>query len=290
MGMAAAAADKSKRLPKELQDYKREIKKLPFKDRIKAYFDCSPFSNDQDGQKMDIILSTFSKSEREEYYRLYQPIYSAIDRYGDRIRAINRTRYIYENFLDTTLRQRDVINYTADFLNLVLPKVRKALEETKEENTKETLLGAIRTIGSYRRTSQVFPEIKMSDSGIYEVIIKEEEENYLKEVLETIKGILCLLKSYLEALKEFLDWVGTPELFPIEFKRIESDLLSRYQNFTPAKRRDENPDADKFPLFFSRNKIAEELSSIDYKELPRSINIFGEKNLFANAYRSFFNY
>ena len=36
-----AATTKRKRLPKELQEYKKEIKALPFKDRVKAYFDCS---------------------------------------------------------------------------------------------------------------------------------------------------------------------------------------------------------------------------------------------------------
>ena len=70
---------------------------------------------------------------------------------------------------------------------------------------------------------------------------------------------------------------------------METDLLVRFQG-DKLSNRDQNPDANKFPLFFARNKVAEEYISIDYKDLPRSVDIFGDKNLFANAYRRFFNY
>ena len=286
--MAAAAADRSKRLPKELQNYKREIKEQPFKDRVKAYFDCAPFINDLDSQKKQIILSTFSKKEKEEYYRTYQPIYAAIERYGDRVRAINGNRIIYANYIDSTLRRRDAFLYTADFLNLILPKVEKALEGTKEASTRETLTEALSTLQNYRKISLNNIEIALDNkSNLYEVST-EKEDNFLLGAINTLRSILSLLKCYLEALKEFLEWVGTPELLPIEFKEMERQLLVRFRVYELPEH--QNPDADKFPLFFARNKVEEEYLSIDYEKLPRTIDIFGDKNLFANAYRNFFNY
>ena len=290
MGMAAAAADRSKRLPKELQDYKRDIKKQPFKDRVKAYFDCAPFISDLDSQKMDIILSTFSQKDKEEYYRVYYPIYSAIERYGDRIRAINGNRIIYANYIDSTLRKRDTFLYTADFLNLILPKVEKALKGTKEASTRETLTEALSTLQNYRRVSLNNIEIALdSKRKLYEVST-EKEDTFLLGAIDTLRGILSLLKCYLEALKEFLEWVGTPELLPREFKDMETDLLVRFRGDKPQNNRDQNPDANKFPLFLARNKVAEEYISIDYKALPRIVDIFGNNNLFANAYRQIFRY
>ncbi len=286
--MAAAAADKSKRLPKELQDYKREIKKQAFKDRVKAYFDCAPFISDLDSQKKDIIISTFTKEESKEYYRHYEPIYAAIERYGDRVRAINGNRIIYANYIDSALRRRDCFLYTADFLNLLLPKVEGALEETDKDSTKETLKEALRILKNYQNVTFSVPgtpKIKINNN--YEVPT-EEGDKFLLGAINTLKGILSLLKCYLEALKEFLEWVGTPELLPKEFSDMERDLLIRFKGYTPDNTK--NPDADKFPLFFARNKVAEEFVSIDYKDLPRSVDIFGDKNLFANAYRRFFNY
>ena len=71
---------------------------------------------------------------------------------------------------------------------------------------------------------------------------------------------------------------------------METDLLTRFHGYKPQKTRDQNPDADKFPLFFGWNRVANEYLSIDYEDIPKSINISGERNLFANAYRRIFNY
>jgi hypothetical protein len=288
----AAQTNKPKRLPKELLDYKREVKKLPFKERVVAYFNCAPFTSDLDGEKMDIILSTFSKNETKEFNRLYLPIYNAIDRYGDRIRAINANRIIYTNYIESALRLRDSYNYTADFLNLALQKIGEAMEGTKETDTREKLTGALRILQGYRRVSISAPEISLNkERHLYEVPT-EEEDKFLLGVINTLKGILSLLKCYLDSLKEFLEWVGTPELLSKEFSNMEEDLLLRHKNYNAIirKTRDQNQDADKFPLFFARVKVAEEYLSIDYEALPRSVDIFGEKNLFANTYRRFFNY
>lgn len=283
-----AAATKRKRLSKELQDYKKKIKEQPFKDRVKAYFDCAPFIRDIDGQKRDIILSTFSKEEKEEYYRKYYPIYNAIRRYGDAMRAINANRIIYDNYIASTFKQRDCYSYTADFLNLILPKVEGALKGTKEENTRETLTEALRILKSYRRVSITAPDVKLNKEGTsYEVLI-EAEDRALKGAIDTLKGIISLLKCYLESLREFLEWVGTPELYPREFYDIETDLL-RAHNGTKFPK-DTNPDADKFPQFFSESEVLKEYLSIDYKELPRTVDMFGENNPFAGEYRSFFKY
>lgn len=288
--MAAAATNKQKRLPKELQDFKREIKKLPLKDKVKAYFDCSPFTNDLDSQKKEIILDCFSSEERKEYSRKYQPIYNSIERYGDRIRAINGNRIIYANYIDCALRRRDTLLYTADFLNLLLQNV----EKEEGTSTRETPTETLRILKHYNSSAffsfSNIPEIELNKKGNLYEVQTEEEDKFLLGAINTLRGILSLLKCYLESLKEFLEWVGTPELLPKEFHNMEMDLLTRFQNFNSQKGIDENPNADKFPLFLARNKVAEEYASIDYEALPRTINIFGEKNLFANAYRSFFNF
>ena len=288
--MAAAAR---KRLPKELQDFKRELKELTFYQKVKAYFDCSPFMYDFDGLKMDIILKSFSKDERGEYYRRYEPIYNAIDRYGDRIRAINGNRIIYGNYLDKTFKQRDMFLYTADFLNLALPMITEALEGTKEESTKKKLTEALTSLKGYRRVSIVAPEIGINKKGTsYEVKI-EAEDRALKGIIQTLRDILSLLKCYLEALKEFLEWVGTPELLPKEFNDMEKELLSRYKPIdldSLRKDKAKNPDVKKFPLYFADYDIVEEYLSIDYKEIPLAVDISKENNLFVNYYRSFFKY
>ena len=284
--MTSAGTDAKKRLPKELQDYKREIKKLPFKEKVEAYFNCAPFINKLDSQKKDIILKSFSSEERKEYYRKFLPIYNSIERYGDAIRAINANRIIYGNYLDTALRVRDNVNYTADFLNLIIPKVKEALDSTKEDDTRETLKQVTKTLKSYSPVS-LLPEMKINEEGTYEVLI-EERDKYLLKVIVKLKSILSLLKCYLESLKEFLEWVGTPELLPKEFKDMEWDLETRYKVYQRSKGK--NPDADKFPLFFAESEVTEEYISIDYSALPRTIDIFGENNIFANTYRRFFNY
>lgn len=288
--MAAAA---KKRLPKELQEFKRGLKELTFYQKVKAYFDCSPFMYDFDGLKMDIILKSFSKDERGEYYRRYEPIYNAIDRYGDRIRAINGNRIIYGNYLDKTFKQRDMFLYTADFLNLALPMIAEALEGTGEESTKKKLTEALTSLKGYRRVSIAAPEIGINKKGTSYEVRLEAEDKALKGVIQTLKELLSLLKCYLEALKEFLEWVGTPELLPKEFYDMENALLSRYKSIdVDSLRKDKakNPDYKKFPLFFADHDIVEEYLSIDYKELPLTVDISKENNLFANAYRSLYNY
>ena len=288
--MAAAAR---KRLPKELQDFKQELKGLSFKEKVKAYFDCAPYIRNIDSKKKEVIFQSFSQEERKEFSRRYLPIHNAIERYGDRVRAINANRIIYTNYIDTTFRQRNTYFYTADFLNLALPMITEALKGTKEESTKKKLTEALTSLKGYRRVSIAAPEVELNKKGTsYEVKI-EAEDKVLKGVIQTLKELLSLLKCYLEALKEFLEWVGTPELLPKEFYDMENALLSRYRSIDVDSRRKDkakNPDVKKFPLFFADYDIEEEYLSIDYKELPLTIDISKENNLFANVYRSFFNY
>ena len=242
---------------------------------------------------MDIILQSFPKEERKEFSRRYLPIHNAIERYGDRVRAINANRIIYTNYIDTTFRQRNTYFYTADFLNLALPMITEALKGTKEESTKKKLTEALTSLKGYRRVSIAAPEVELNKKGTsYEVKI-EAEDKVLKGVIQTLKELLSLLKCYLEALKEFLEWVGTPELLPKEFYDMENALLSRYRSIDVDSRRKDkakNPDVKKFPLFFADYDIEEEYLSIDYKELPLTVDISKENNLFANAYRSLYNY
>ena len=244
---------------------------------------------DLDRDKKEIILKSFSKEERAEYNKRYYPIYLSIERYGDKIRAINGNRIIYANYIQSSLIQRDCYLYTADFLNLVIPRIEGALEESKEKNTREELTEALNILKSYRRVSINSPEIKLNKKTTSYEVPTEEGEKFLLGVINTLKGILSLLKCYLEALKEFLEWVGYPELLPKEFADMEKDLFYRFQRLEPRISH-QNPDANKFPLLFARNKVSEELLSIDYKALPRTIDIFKDKNPFADYFRSFFKY
>lgn len=287
------AATAKKRLPKELQEFKRGLKELTFYQKVKAYFDCSPYTYDIDSLKMDIILQSFPQEERKEFSRRYLPIHNAIERYGDRVRAINANRIIYTNYLDTTFKQRDTYLYTADFLNLALPMIAEALEGTREESTKKKLTEALTSLKGYRRVSIAAPEVELNKKGTSYEVRLEAEDKALKGVIQTLKELLSLLKCYLEALKEFLEWVGTPELLPKEFYDMETYLLSRYKPIdVDSLRKDKakNPDYKKFPLFFADHDIVEEYLSIDYKELPLTVDISKENNLFANAYRSLYNY
>ena len=286
---AAAAANKTKKLPKELQDYKKEIKALPFKDRVKALFNCSPFLRDIDSQKKEILLKSFNKEERVEFERLYRPIYSAIERYGDRMRAIYKNLSLYNFIVGTILRHTSTMRYTADFLNRVLPKVEEALESTKEDKTRETLAEAYDKLKGYREVQFVVPfSIGMNEERTEYKIDTTKADTNIREFMVVVKGLLSLLKCYLEALREFLEWVGTPELYPKEFDDMEYMLKLTFKPI--EKQSKENPNAKEFPLWSARNEVEEEYFSIDYDALPRSVDIFGENNLFANTYRSFFNY
>lgn len=282
------AIAKRKRLPKELQDYKKEIKGLDFKERVKAYFNCAPYLHDLDGMKKDVIVSSFSKTEREEFFGKYIPIHNSIERYGDRIRAIHSNSIIYNNYISAILKQRDTILYNTDLINIILPKVAKALEGTKEADTASNLEEALSAIRSYKTVLLATPRISLNKKGTAFEVYTKEEDNVLKGLLDNLKSTLSLLKCYLESLKEFLEWVGTPELLPKEFSDMENGLLSRYRPLEIGK--EKNKQADKYPLFFSESEIVKEFFSIDYENLKLSIDILGENNLFANSYRRFFNY
>ena len=279
--MAAAAAEKRKRLPKYLQEYKRELQKLSFEEKLKAYFDCSPFLNEADTTKRKIILRSFSKKELAEFFRKYSPIHSSIERYSDRLRAINGYRIIYGNYITQTLRQIDTYNYTADFLNLLLKQI--------PEGESGELVEVSRLLKKYRGVSFTTTKIKYNTRrNKYEVSIEEEEE-ILEGAIKTLIGIVSLLKSYLEALKEFLEWVGTPQLLPREFQQMEDELRADYKKVPQDQTT--SPDIDKFPLFFAeKSEVVKEFYSIDYETLPRGVDIFGDNNIFANHYRGFFKY
>lgn len=273
------------KLPKELQEYKKHIKKLDFKERVKAYFDCSPFEYAIDEEKMDIIYSTFSRIEREEFSSRYLPIYSTIEKYGDRIRAINGNCNIYSNYIDTILRFKKTLCYTADYLNRITPLTKEALRDTKEENTKETLKCILVRLQEYINVSSLTPKIIIDEEGIYG-INSEEVDKELLGVIDTLKKFLSQIKSFMESLKEFLDRIGVPELFPREFQRMETSFFIRYRAMTQAKLDERN--VQNFPLFYSTSKAETELLLIDYNTLPLTLDIFGEKNIWAEEYKRLF--
>ena len=279
---------KKKRLPRLLQEYKKEVKQLTFEQKVREYFCLSPYQRDIDATKMDIVYNCFSRIEKERFSTKYQPIYSAIDRYSDRLRAIYNNTILYTNYVNSELRKKDILSYTADFLNNTIVSTEKALEEAREEQVKKALRKTIKTLKSYHLPEIAITNMMTKDKEGTFGIKNEEIDKELLWVVERIKGFLAMLKCYIESLKEFLEWVGTPELFPQEFSEMERSLMVRYNAITPPT--DKNPDEDKFPLFFHTGEAAKEFVSIDYNTLPRSMDIFGENNLFVLKYRSFFNY
>lgn len=277
---------KKKRLPRLLQEYKKEVKQLTFEQKVREYFSLSPYQRKIDSHKKEIVYNSFSRIEKEEFSRKYEPIYSAIDRYSDRLRAIYNNTILYTNYVTAELRKKDILSYTADFLNNTIASTEKAMEEAKEEKVKKALKKTIKTLKGYH-VPDITNMMSQDKEGTFG-IKNDEIDKELLWVVERIKGFLAMLKCYIESLKEFLEWVGTPELFPQEFSEMERSLMVRYNAITPPT--DKNPDEDKFPLFFHTGEAAKEFVSIDYNTLPRSMDIFGENNLFVLKYRSFFNY
>ena len=285
----AKSETKRKRLPKELQDFKKHLKELDFKERVKAYFDCSPFQYDLDEEKMDIIYKSFSRTEKEEFASKYEPIYAAIDRYGDRIRAIDANCFIYSFYIDTVLRQKSSLAYTADFLNKAESITKKAQNATELEASSLILEEALKWIASYKGIRQPLPPKIIRDENNKYNINTKDIDNDLFNTMEVLKGILSLVKCYIVSLKEFLEWVGTPELFPKEFADMEHRLSIRFHKLEERGTPPEE-EAKEFPLFHSIDKAEMEYTSIVFDELPLTVDIFGENNLFANKYKSFFNF
>ena len=110
-----AAADKSKRLPKELQDFKKELKKLTFKEKVKAYFDCKPSKDVLATRKRNLILTIFTKKEADIFARDFYPIFTAIDHYADKMRTAKMNIDYDAYYLDSLLRNIDYSRYVADF-------------------------------------------------------------------------------------------------------------------------------------------------------------------------------
>ena len=272
------------RLPKELQEYKKELKGLDFKQKVKAYFDCAPFVRDLDGLKKEVIYSSFTRKEKEEFASRYQPIYSAIDRYGDRVRAINGNCFIYAFYIDTTLRQKDTFCYMGDLLNRARTLTREAIESTGEGSIKEKIEKIDKSLSFFSYTNFIAPKMITTEAGQYGINFTEIDKDLLG-VINTLKGLLSLIKCYLESLREFLEWVGTPELFPQEFENMEEGFINKYYPTVIRKRKDEG-----FPLFDTITEAEKEYLSINYKELPRTVDIFGENNIWAEKYKSFFSF
>ena len=150
------------KLPKELQEYKKKLKELDFMGKVKAYFDCAPFVRDIDSKKKVLIYNSFTRKEKELYSSKYAPIYSAIDRYGDRVRAINGNCFIYAFYVDTILRQKDAFSYTADLLNGARRIAGEALEGTEEVSTKEKLERLQRSLSCFTYSNIYSPKITES--------------------------------------------------------------------------------------------------------------------------------
>ena len=81
------------KLPKELQTFKREMKKATFEEKVESYFSLSHVIDEYSGQKKDIIISLFNPAEKYTFYNEYYPLRKAIEANEDKVRTVNKERY-----------------------------------------------------------------------------------------------------------------------------------------------------------------------------------------------------
>ena len=180
------------------------------------------------------------------------------------------------------MRQTKNCCYTADFLNGIIPLTERALEGIRGEEHQDSLEKAIKGLKSYKYTTFNTPKITRGENEKYGVNFDEIEKELIG-VIDTLKNLLSQIKCFLEAMKEFLEWIGTPDLFPKEYRDMENGFLSIYQPVDPM---DVNGESAKgFPLATMVLKAEKEYLSIDYQKLPHTIDVFGENNIWIEYYK-----
>lgn len=275
-----------------LKDYKREVKKLSFTEKVKAYFDCQPWVTEYDGERRALIYEAFKKGEREEFRRTYLPIYLAIDKHGDRVRLLQERCNLYTVYIENLLRLIRSSQYTADFLNKAITELREACEELTERKARDAVNEALIWVKGYRQMHINAPQFLLTQGEGKEKFLVDYRyiKLYIENTTRALKSHLSLLKCYLDSLKEFLSWADCAWLYPKEFEGIEAQQKTAHPitkreelEEIEAQLKDTNKD---FPLWKETLEVEYNYLMISYEELPYNADIFGDKNRWKASYLS----
>ena len=283
----------NKRLPKELQTFKREMKKATFEEKVERYFSISAVVEKYPEDKRDIIVGLFTPGEKINFYYEYFPIRKAINTYEDKIRTIKSVIDFTAYYIDSLLRIGSIYTYMGEFTSYALQYLK---EETGKDNGKTAKhLKSLRSItpgfklvyekenGGYSLKSDGFEK----KSGSYSVKFDGFVETLEKQIKSLEKG-LSVIKAYFNSLREFLEVVEKPQLFPKEFKTIEEQLISRFRNLSSLydEARSESKETD-YPKFRKGSIWEKKVISIDYMETEPEEGFTGDKNPWIIAYKSY---
>ena len=214
-------AETKNKLPKELQTFKREMKKATFEEKVERYFSISYVIEEYSGQKKDIIISLFNPAEKYTFYNEYYPLRKAIEANEDKVRTVKSVIDFTAYFIDSLLRIANLYTYMGEFTDYALEYLK---EETGKDNGKTA-----KHLKSLRSVTPGFDFKYNRKSGKYEL----RSGNFTDVIESNIKGLrkgIATIKAYFESLREFLEAAGKPQLFPKEFKSVENQLIRRFDN------------------------------------------------------------
>lgn len=266
------------KLPKELQTFKREMKKATFEEKVKRYFSLSPVKEEYSTEKADIITDLFTARERMEFLTTFYPIRLAIADYEDRIRTTKSVIDFTAYYIDSLLRIAGLYTYIGEFTDYALKYLK---EETGRDDSKTA-----KHLKSLRSITPGYNFDYDKKKGEYVL----QSGDFTEGIEANIKGLkkgLSLIKAYFLSLREFLEMVGQPQLFPKEFKEAEDWLLIRFQDF--ISNRDLSPDRGGFtdyPKLRSTTELEKKALSIDYTKIEPQEGFMGKDNPWMNSYKS----
>lgn len=273
-------AETKNKLPKELQTFKKEMKKATFEEKIERYFSISYVIEEYSGQKKDIIMSLFSPLERYTFDREYYPIRKTIATYEDKVRTIKSVIDFTAYYIDSLLRLGGVYTYMGEFTDYALQYLK--------EVTGDTDCKVARHLKSLRSITPGFNLSYDGESNSYVL----RSDGFIEEIETNIKELqkgLSLIKAYFESLREFLKTLEKPELFPKEFERAEKQLISRFDNryAKTVEDADKDPKKEKdYPKLRTATDLEKKVISIDYEETEPTAGYMGKNNIWLKTYIS----
>ena len=272
------AAVKNK-TPKELQTFKREMKKATFEEKVERYFSISPVMDEYPEEKKEIITDLFTARERMDFLTEYYPTRLAIADYEDRVRTTKSVIDFTAYFIDSLLRMASAYTYMGEFTDYALKYLK---EETGRDDSKTA-----KHLRSLRSVTPGFTLRYDKEKGEYLLQSKDYTETVENNIKGLIKG-LSLIKAYFASLREFLDMVKQPQLFPKEFKEAERQLLVRFQNLSPLiDEGQKDPKREKdYPKFRTGTDLERKRLSISYEEIEPQEGFMGLDNPWMNSYKS----
>ncbi len=263
----------------ELREYRTTIKALDFKGKVKAYFDTLPTKDPLASKKKDIVIASFTRKEKDKFATDYYPLYEVIGEHTDKIRSVQAYIDFYSFYIESFLRDYDIVTYTADFLNLRIEKLKEAKKEVTDKKTKKLLDEVLGDMSGYKKLVITSPEIKVGRNGKYKVDSASNLQN-IGKVTKDIIRLLSDVKSYIYSLKEFLDYIQQPDLFPLEYSLIEEKYREKF-TADPAKGIRYLDGEKEYPQLFTPMRGEKEYLDIDFSKLPRTK--FLDYNPFMNS-------